>query len=71
MKGRRVQLKRLLVLVGSLGAAATVSLSVASAKSHEPVGPPPDAVLTWNTYAVSAVRLSTPVKVQTDGMVYM
>src|SRR5207342_3728758 len=32
---------------------------------------PPDAVLTWNTYAVNAVRTSTPTKVQTDGMVYM
>ena len=32
---------------------------------------PPDAVLTWNTYAVNAVRASTPTKVQTDGMVYM
>jgi hypothetical protein len=32
---------------------------------------PSDAVLTWNTYAVNAVRASTPTKVQTDGMVYM
>ena len=32
---------------------------------------PPDAVLTWNTNAVNAVRASTPTKVQTDGMVYM
>ena len=28
-------------------------------------------MLTWNTYAVNAVRSSTPTKVQTDGMVYM
>ena len=32
---------------------------------------PPDAVLTWNTYTVNAVRASMPTKVQTDGMVYM
>ena len=32
---------------------------------------PPDAVLTWNTYTVNAVRASPPTKVQTDGMVYM
>ena len=32
---------------------------------------PPDAVLTWNTYTVNAVRASVPTKVQTDGMVYM
>ena len=25
-------------------------------------------MLTWNTYAVSAVRASTPAKFQTDGM---
>ena len=28
-------------------------------------------MLTWNTYAVNAVRASAPTKVQTDGMVYM
>ena len=28
-------------------------------------------MLTWNTYAVNAVRASTPTKFQTDGMVYM
>ena len=28
-------------------------------------------MLTWNTNAVTAVRASTPTKVQTDGMVYM
>lgn len=71
MKGRTVRL-RTLVLVGSmLAVAGTAWLSAASAKTHKPVAIPPDAVLTWNTYTVSAVRNSTPTKVQTDGMVYM
>ena len=52
-------------------AAVIASVAAASAKSHPAPGPPPDAVLTWNTYAVSAVRSSTPTKFQTDGMVYM
>lgn len=63
------------ILVGiaviSAIAAATASVAVAPAKSHPQPGPPPDAVLTWNTYAVNAVRSSTPTKFQTDGMVYM
>ena len=72
MKRRMVQRKRMLVLVGLLAVAAAVSLSAASAKPHKGgVVVPPDAVLTWNTYAVNAVRGSTPTKVQTDGMVYM
>jgi len=71
MRGRRVQLRAPLVLVGILAVAATVSLTAASAKSHDSVGLPPDAVLTWNTNTVTAVRTSTPTKVQTDGMVYM
>ncbi len=71
MNGRKAQLKALLVLVGILAVAATVSLSVASAGGHKPVVVPPDAVLTWNTNTVTAVRASVPTKVQTDGMVYM
>jgi hypothetical protein len=51
--------------------AAVASMAAAPAKSHPQPGPPPDAVLTWNTYAVNAVRSSTPTKFQTDGMVYM
>ena len=71
MKKRTTQLKALLVLVGILAVVVTASLSVASAKTPKPVVVPPDAALTWNTNAVSAVRASTPTKVQTDGMVYM
>ena len=32
---------------------------------------PPDAVLTWNTNAVNAVRASSPAKFQTEGLIYM
>jgi hypothetical protein len=71
MKKKTTQLKALIVLVGILAVAVTASLSVASAKTPKPVVVPPDAALTWNTNAVSAVRASTPTKVQTDGMVYM
>ena len=72
MKRRTTQLKALLALVGVVAlAAATWSLSAASAKPHETAALSPDAVLTWNNYAVSAVRTSTPTKFQTDGMVYM
>ena len=51
--------------------AATALLPIASATNHKPVVVPPDAVLTWNTNTVNAVRASIPTKVQTDGMVYM
>jgi hypothetical protein len=51
--------------------AATALLPIASATNHKPAVVPPDAVLTWNTYTVNAVRASTPTKFQTDGMVYM
>jgi hypothetical protein len=59
------------VIVGIVALAASAWLATASAKSREPVAVPPDAVLTWNTYTVDAVRASVPTKVQTDGMVYM
>ncbi|MGZ4381113.1 MAG: vanadium-dependent haloperoxidase [Gaiellaceae bacterium] len=64
-------MKALLVIAGILAVAATVSLTGASATTSKPVFVPPDAVVTWNTYTVNAVRASTPTKVQTDGMVYM
>jgi hypothetical protein len=70
MKRRKIQ-RTLLILVGIGALAATVSLSVASAKPRKAAAVPPDAVLVWNTNAVNAVRNSTPTKVQTDGMVYM
>src|SRR5581483_3211094 len=70
MRNRTVQVKTLFVLV-AIVAVASVVLSTASAKPRGPVGQPPDAVLVWNANAVTAVRASTPTKVQTDGMVYM
>ena len=71
MRKRKVQVKTLFVLVGTLVAVASVLLSAASAKPRRPAGMPADAVLIWNANAVKAVRASTPTKVQTDGMVYM
>jgi hypothetical protein len=68
---KATHLKASLVLMGVFVVAATASLSVASGKGAKPVAIAPDAVVTWNTYAVNAVRASTPTKVQTDGMVYM
>jgi hypothetical protein len=67
----RLQGKTFVVLLGILAVAATASLSAASASKRGPEAPPPDAVLTWNTNAVNAVRASLPTKVQTDGMVHM
>ena len=73
MKSRTVQMKRSLVLVGAIASAAAgpVGRPRRRRTSRRRAGDPPDAVLTWNTNAVNAVRASTPTKVQTDGMVYM
>ena len=68
---RTTQLKALLLLAGILVVASAGSVSVSSATAHKAAAVSPDAVLTWNTYAVNAVRASTPTKFQTDGMVYM
>jgi hypothetical protein len=71
MKRSKLPMKKLLVFASFIVVAATASLPMASAKERKPVVVPPDAVLTWNTYAVNAVRTSVPTKFQTDGMVYM
>jgi hypothetical protein len=63
--------KAFIVLVGMVVVFASAWLSVASAKAHRSVAVPPDAVLTWNTNAVNAVRASSPSKFQTEGLVYM
>jgi hypothetical protein len=70
MKNGKPQLRTLLVLAGILAIGATISLS-AAAEKPKAVVVPPDAVVTWNTNTVNAVRASIPTKVQTDGMVYM
>jgi hypothetical protein len=71
MKRRKLPLKTLLILASFVVAVATASLPLASATTHKPAVVPPDAVLTWNTYAVKAVRASSPTKFQTDGMIYV
>jgi hypothetical protein len=64
---RIVQIAALIVVVGT----ATAALSAASAGTKKAAAISPDAVVTWNTNAVGAVRASSPTKFQTDGMVYM
>ena len=59
------------ILAVILALAAVTSLSVASATTHKPVTVPPEAVLTWNTNAVNAVRASSPAKFQVEGLIYM
>jgi hypothetical protein len=71
MKSRAVRTKMLLVTVAIVAVAATVALSGASAMAHKPPPVPPDAVLTWNTNAVNAVRASSPSKFQVEGLIYM
>jgi hypothetical protein len=60
-----------LVLLSLVALATAASLSAASPKRHHATFVPPDAVLTWNANAVSAVRASAPTKFQTEGFVYM
>ena len=64
---RIAQIAALIVVVGT----ATAAMSAASAGTKKAAAISPDAVVTWNTNAVGAVRASTPTKFQTDGMVYM
>jgi hypothetical protein len=71
MKSQAFRPRTLVVLVGIVAVVGAAWLSVASANTRKPAVVPPDAVLTWNTYTVNAVRASVPTKVQTDGMVYM
>ncbi len=71
MKRRKLPRKKLLVFASFIVVAATASLPMASARERKAAVVPPDAALTWNAYAVNAVRTSVPTKFQTDGMVYM
>ena len=68
---RTVRMTTCVFLVGALVAGLAGSLSAASARTQKAAVLPPDAVLTWNTYAVNAVRASSPTKFQTEGFVYM
>ena len=62
---------RVLCIAVIFALAALASLSVASATTHKPIKVAPDAVLTWNTNAVNAVRASSPAKFQVEGLIYM
>jgi hypothetical protein len=70
-------MKRLVALLIVAGAAlsATVALATPPSKTAGTVLArvvvPADAVLTWNTNAVNAVRASLPAKFQTEGLIYM
>jgi hypothetical protein len=61
----------LAALVALAAVAATTSLSTASARPRKVAIVPADAVLTWNTNAVNAVRASSPSKFQVEGLIYM
>lgn len=63
--------KTLLATAGICAIAAAASFSTASATSGKSEAVPADAVLTWNAYAVDAVRASSPPKLQHEGMIYM
>jgi len=63
-----------IVLAGAAAAtvAALLASSSAPAVQASPAPPiAPDAVLTWNANAVSAVRASSPAKFQVEGLIYM
>jgi hypothetical protein len=70
-------MKRLVAVLIVAGAAlsATVALATPPSKTAGTVLArvvvPADAVLTWNTNAVNAVRASLPAKFQTEGLIYM
>lgn len=65
-------MKKLLGLAALVAAVVTTALSAASsATPGEPAVVPADAVLTWNTNAVNAVRASSPAKNQIDAVFLM
>lgn len=67
-------LRTSLVLAGIAATTAAALLASTSAKAVQaspPPGIPPNAVLTWNGYAVNAVRSSSPSKFQVEGLIYM
>jgi hypothetical protein len=64
----------LIALAGVAGATvvalfASTSATTVKASPAPPISP--SAVLTWNTYAVNAVRASSPAKFQVEGLIYM
>ena len=68
----RNKIPLVVMLVAAAAVAALLASGSATAKQPPPPPPiPPDAVLTWNTYAVNAVRSSSPSKFQVEGLIYM
>jgi hypothetical protein len=69
------QLRRAWIVVAAAAAATVAALLASSSapavQASPPPGIPPDAVLTWNTNAVNAVRASSPAKFQVEGIIYM
>lgn len=66
--------KTSLVLAGLVAVTAAAVLASTPAKAVQaspPPATPPGAVLTWNAYAVNAVRASSPSKFQVEGLIYM
>lgn len=71
---RKMRGRSLAVLAAVVGMTVAAALLTASAKPLRASPPPPispGAVLTWNQYAVSAVRNSSPSKFQVEGLIYM
>jgi len=74
MSRKQVRSRSWIVLAAAVAAtvAALLASSSAPAVQASPTPPiPPDAVLTWNTNAVNAVRASAPAKFQVEGTIYM
>ena len=74
MNSKRLRTRTSLVLAGAVAVAVAALLASSSAptvQASPAPGIPPDAVLTWNTYAVNAVRASSPAKFQVEGLIYM
>jgi hypothetical protein len=74
MNEKRFRKRSLIVLAGMVGATvialfASMSATAVKASPAPPISP--SAVLTWNTYAVNAVRASAPSKFQVEGIIYM
>jgi hypothetical protein len=68
---KRGRMLRVALGVGIAVISATVVLSSASARPDTRKVVAADPALTWNTYAVNAVRASAPSKFQVEGLIYM
>src|SRR5262249_34931890 len=74
MRRTGLRIRAAIVLSGVVAASLVgllLSSSAPAVKASPPPAIPPDAVLTWNTNAVNAVRSSSPSKFQVEGRIYM